>query len=248
MHVELPSLSPTECADILARIENARSKWIVRQGSEGFYTLGPSAYDLDAIADENQSGWTQYYARSSEYNIFLDVAFGDFYTKIISVLEMHFGVPINLTRRLGYPNFHIWMGFAIPSGESVAHSHFDNHFHGEPYASEWGANPLDIPRCPQFSLTLPIRLPKAGGGLNIWDFTYEDYLEALSLGLLSHPHEGQRYRKKSRIVYQEGVAIVHSGLSLHQIMSIPVVEENDLRITFQAHGVNITGKGYELFW
>ena len=235
-------LSESESREVADRVQNLRTWWIPRQGIEGFFTLGPSPYDL---CDKERG--KLYLDRVAPYRSLLMEHFGDLYDRVTSALSDHLNAPVSLAEHLGLPNFHVWIGSSIPTEVSQAHMHFDTHFHGPPFLHEWKLSADECVATPQISFTLPVRLPADGGGLYIWDLSYEEYLSARADGLIDSPRDGARFRKRIEVPYAVGYMVMHDGLHLHQIKSVRTIHADDIRITLQGHAIWRSGP-YEVFW
>jgi hypothetical protein len=97
------------------------------------------------------------------------------------------------------------------------------------------------------SFTLPIKLPKHGGGLNVWNASHQEYIDAYNQGLVNDIEDLQNLSQKTLVPYQVGNIVIHSGSSLHQIAPVAQVDIADERITFQGHGV-FCDREWKLYW
>jgi hypothetical protein len=97
------------------------------------------------------------------------------------------------------------------------------------------------------SFTLPLKLPRAGGGLTVWDLEYEEFLDARRRGYVETIAEIQRFKKSEHVPYRIGEMVVHSGHRLHQIAPVESVDDDDERMTLQGHGVPCAS-GWVLYW
>jgi hypothetical protein len=97
------------------------------------------------------------------------------------------------------------------------------------------------------SFTLPIKLPKRGGGLNVWDVNYQEFVNAGDRGLINQVEEMQSLSLQTFYPYQVGNLVIHGGHSLHQIAPVDRVYPTDERIALQGHGIYIGDRWY-LYW
>ena len=93
------------------------------------------------------------------------------------------------------------------------------------------------------SFTLALRLPASGGGITLWDLTYEEVKR------LSHSEIEQLAITKQRHVhpYTVGTLLLHSGLIVHQIAPGTNLQPDDERITLQGHALLCQGS-WQLHW
>lgn len=226
----LPLLDAAECARALETVLAHREAWTARLPGAPFYTLGAASY-LDAAA-----GAAPYYAVAAELNPLLERGFGWLYERLLPALASHLGADAAFEPRAARPGFHVFL--AHPSfGRPLARIHFDLQY----LNLEWdGGRDLSRP----VSFTLPVRLPRAGAGLNTWNIAKPEY-DAMT--------PGQRERigddhPPDRVPYEEGVLVCHSGTLLHQIApaSRPM-DPDDMRVTLQGHALPGEG-GYRVYW
>ena len=98
------------------------------------------------------------------------------------------------------------------------------------------------------SFTLPLVLPRRGGGLTTFDVTLEQinafYLRTGSSVTLDDltPLLRPAYHP-----YEPGTLVLHSGHMLHRIAPVSAVDPDDERITLQGHGVFYDGE-WKLYW
>jgi hypothetical protein len=223
----LPLLSPVECADIVARVHAMRHMWVYRQ--PGFFTLGLAAY-MDC---RNQQATQRYLQAVPALNEALLLSFEPLYEKLIAALHWTLGEPCDLIDGRAIPGFHIWVGAGIPRyGFDVASVHLDLQYLDLGFCENELPTSADV-----MSFTLPIRLPKAGGGLNVWD--------------IRHPEragwEVWPFKAVSRVRYSVGSLVLHTGHEVHQIAPVEQIDEGDERICLQGHGIRKDGH-WLLYW
>jgi len=189
-------LTPEMCMVTKDRLFNLRQYWIDRCN---FHTLGASAYLDDPIA---------YPGIAANCNIIIDGNFPHLKVLIANYFKETMSREVVVMPNLGLPGLHI---FGEASNDITPSIHTD-----EPYERiDWPCGHTD-----PFSFTLPIELPKAGGGLDWWD--------------------NQEHQETAPPYYEEyklGEMLIYSGESLHRIARPEPLGETDWRITYQGHGL-----------
>lgn len=239
MITSIPLLTEEYCLQTYNLVGSLREIWIQRGRAAPFFSLGAATY-LD-VSYPDKAGPT-YYDKVRRYNPILQEHFGWLYDSVRAALEEYLKAPTCYKEDFALPGFHIWLSGAL-STRPVASIHFDLQY----WSHNWSES--DAPDFTRIiSFTLPIRLPKNGGGLNIWDVTHGEFVEAYNRGLVSSAEELQHVKKKTLYPYKVGDLVVHSGDMLHQVA--PVAEQvynSDERITLQGHGVCCAGE-WKLYW
>jgi hypothetical protein len=227
-------LAPAECLDLELQVKKHRDVWIPRGAQPGhFFTLGAASY-----LDEPD----QYTSRSSEMNPILREDFGWLYTKLTDFLSRRLHAPVGFAENLALPGFHIWETPAIFT-RPLASVHFDLQ-----YLRTWPKDAPGVDFAHPLSFTLPIRLPRLGGALNVWDVTYERYLRfARQLDVRLTPADITVLLDRIRHPYTVGALSLHSGHLLHQIAEVDEVFPGDERITLQGHALCAQGE-WRLYW
>lgn len=200
-------------------------------GDLPFYTLGTASY-MDAVS----RGEFYYKMKAKRYNLLLKQHFGFMYDRIAKVIEKETGKPVVYEENYGLPGFHIFL-HSEAFEYNIASLHFDLQFQ----KLTWRYKHIDYKH--PMSITLPISLPKAGGGMYCWDIQHEDVKE-LNKNQLDQKAQDQ---EPVLIEYQVGQAVVHEGLLLHQIAPAEGMLEDDERITVQGHGLFCDG-AWHLYW
>lgn len=224
-------LGDAACDSVIAEVLRLRDRWI-RRGTAEFYTLGAASY-LDDDAG--------YVARAAECNPILMARFAPLYAHLRERLARLLEAPVVMADGKAVPGFHVWGVPGIPT-EPFASLHFDLQYQ----KLAWPDAPTAAMR--PLSFTLPLRLPRRGAGLSVWDTTYEQvqafYARSQFTGSLDDllPLFTERVEP-----YVRGELIVHSGHVLHRIAAVPEVEPDDLRITLQGHGV-LFGGAWHIYW
>jgi RimK-like ATP-grasp domain len=231
-------LTTEQCDQIYQQIESLRQYWLPR-GSETslFCTLGAASYlDCGDYFDAQDTYWQ----KASRYNPLLLKHFGWLYKLVKEYLETQLNAPVNYRSNAAYPGFHLWLSQAIPT-LPVASMHFDLQYQ---YLS-W-ENQDDIDFSNTFSFTLPIQLPASGGGLNLCDLNYLEYLNIRRHNQIDWDLI-PRFRNQNYHPYQVGEIVMHSGHTMHQIAPTSVAKVSDRRVTFQGHGVYVDDT-WQIYW
>jgi hypothetical protein len=228
----LDLLSSEECQAVRTALYAMKDAWIQRNPSNpGFcFTVGPAAY-IDACSSPQPE--VDYYGRAVHNNTLLDKRFGPIYQRLATTLAEHLHAPVGYADHLAWPGFHIFVGEAIASA-SRAPAHFDLQFQH----LRW-PRPLDPG--PALAFTLPITLPRAGGGLDVWNITPADLEKAQRRGLVDDLQSYKTRKIQTFYPYVVGCLALHSGTILHRIGAVSCIEAEDERITLQGHGVKIGG-------
>lgn len=236
MIAELPLLTGEQSDALRARIHGMREHWIPRGGEPAsFLTLGTPSY-LD-VAESPESGHYQRHGVAARPLLWEH--FRDLYELLGRALSEHLGAPVRYADGLALPGFHIWLEGAIFT-KPRAPVHFDLQYE----AFDWPPG-TDTDRL--LSYTLPLRVPAAGGGLNLWDVTYREFRDYRARGWVESAADLQRFRTRRYVPYTPGRLYVHSGHVLHQVAPSSGVSPGDERLTLQGHGVLCDGE-WLLYW
>lgn len=235
MITSLDVLSLPECAAVRDEVHRLRPHWIPRgREPSSFFTLGTPSY-LD-LAENPAGGYRDIAAATRP--LLLD-RFGWLYGRLEKLLAEHLGEPVWYPEDLALPGFHVWLAPAV-FVKPLAPIHFDLQYR----AVRWpaGADPSRL-----LSFTLAIRLPEAGGGLNVWDATYDDFETAVARGWIEGAADLTRFHTRRYVPYRPGHMVMHSGHTLHQVAPTNRVEPEDERMTLQGHGMWCSGE-WRLYW
>jgi hypothetical protein len=247
---DIDFLSVDECARIRSAIQDMREHWLQRHPLAPFFTLGPANY-----FDIAYNPLLPYYRLAARYNPMLLEKFGWLYRKLTSAIEEHLGAPAEYRLNFALPGFHIFLSdSAFHAPADLTHLEWfkakgkkevvGNAIHCDTahLVVDWGSRDgleIDEP----ISITVSIALPRAGAGLNYWDFGLErtqgmsqPEIRDLLLASPKHFHP-----------YHVGAMVIHSGLRYHQMAAMPEMEPGDERITLQGHAVRQNGV-WQLFW
>jgi hypothetical protein len=234
----LDLLSSEECQAVRTSLYGMKDAWIQRNpANPGLcFTIGPAAY-IDACSSPSPE--MDYYQRAVHYNALLGRHFGQLYQRVAAALTDHLRAPVRYADDQAWPGFHIFVGEAIVSA-SRAPAHFDLQFQ----KLRW-PRPLDPG--PALAFTLPITLPRAGGGLDVWNITPRELENAQRRGLVDDLQSYKTRKPQTFYPYAVGCLAVHSGAILHRIGAVSSITAEDERITLQGHGVKISGS-WILHW
>jgi hypothetical protein len=223
----LPALSADECEATARQVHELRGHWVFRQ--PGFFTLGRATY-LDCTTP---AGARQYREQAPPLNEILLNNFERLYDRVIVTLESALGERCALIEPQAIPGFHIWIGRGIPHrGFDVASVHFDLQY------LQLGFQEGEWPRTSDLlSFTLPVRLPREGGGLRVWDVLHPEQAGP----------EVWPFKHLSRIKYSLGSLVLHTGHEMHQIAPVEHIADGDERICLQGHGIRKDGV-WLLYW
>jgi glutathione synthase/RimK-type ligase-like ATP-grasp enzyme len=231
-------LTTEQCDEIYQKILSLREYWHPRGGEDSlFCTLGAASYlDCDAYLDPQDTYWQ----KASRYNPLLVEHFGWLHTLVKEYLATQLNAPIDYHSAAAYPGFHIWLAQAIPT-LPIASIHFDLQYQH----LKW-ENFNDIDFNNTFSFTLPIQLPASGGGLNLYDLNYLEYLNICESNQIDW-NLVPRFRERTYHPYQVGEIVMHSGHTMHQIAPASIAKASDRRVTLQGHGVYVNDT-WQIYW
>jgi hypothetical protein len=242
MLAQILVLDHVGCERASTEVRRLRSQWIPRMPPPAsFFTLGVASYQ-DLTSPVPGVAAHDYYQRAPIYNAIILNRLSWLLERVRSTLECWLDAPAHFSERLAVPGFHIFEEPAIPRADGAS-IHCDLQYQ----LINWndGAPPPDLIN--PISFTLPIELPRGGGGLNCWDLSYEEVPVLLRQHRVSTVGEVIRHRKKTFHPYSLGVMAVHSGHQVHQIGPSPVVQPEDQRITLQGHGLR-RNLEWVLYW
>ena len=234
----IPVLSSAECERVRQAIHALRSNWIVRgSANHSFYTVGAASY-IDAAPSTAPPRYSEILA---ETNPVLREHFHWLYARLMNELSAHLQATVRTAEELALPGFHVWQGLTVPT--SSVSIHFDLQYMSIPW-SDVGRSDRNRP----LSFTLPIALPRGGGGLNTWDLTYEEQTANFRATRKYRPvEEMAKLRTRTFHPYTLGVLALHSGHRLHQIAAVDRAYPDDERITLQGHGLFCDG-AWTIYW
>lgn len=256
--VDLPCVSSEEAEKWAQKIISLKSHWVPRYPNheDNVQTLTEHFKQLRAIGDDlyfyTLGGFHLYMSHEdvlaieNNYGELLQDSFGKLYEKVLGVLEQQLGEPVRVLKGQHFA-FRVMDSDVIKTDEQRA---FVAKFHSPPhYDTPYGSVPFpeDIMYNHTIAFTLPLKLPKQGSGLKIYEAYHDHYnniwndfeLNAIpplstdqALALPSHMHP-----------YTAGVLALHSGMELHTIPTFPVEKgDHDFRITLQGWGIWYNGE------
>ena len=169
--------------------------WIMRGSADHpFFTVGAASYIDAALGHEHRRAIRRSWSRPIRL---LREHFDWLYARVMNKLSVHLQALVRTADELALPGFHVWQGLSVPT--SSLSIHFDLQYLSVPWpdvARSDHSRPL--------SFTLPIALPRAGGGLNTWDLSFEEQAARVA---------GQqvRARRGDRAVPDADVSPLHAG-------------------------------------
>jgi hypothetical protein len=234
----IPVLSSAECELVRQAVHALRSSWITRGSADyPFYTVGAASY-IDAVPGTTPPRYSEILV---ETNPVLREHFDWLYARVMNKLSMHLQAEVRTADELALPGFHVWQGLSVPTASLSIH--FDLQYMSIPWpdvARSDHSRPL--------SFTLPIAMPRGGGGLNTWDLSYEEQAAHFQATRKFEPvQEMAKSRTRTFHPYTPGVLMLHSGHTLHQIAAVDRAYPDDERITMQGHGLCCDG-AWTIYW
>jgi hypothetical protein len=223
-------LAEDECGLVARELRSLRSRWCGRRPGLPFYTLGAAAY-LDA-----RSATADYESRAASDDPLLRERFGWIHERVAAALADLLEGPTRVVPEHAAPGFHLYLSHPIFE-RPIAEVHFDRQQH----RLDWGDAEIDWER--PISFTLPIALPRNGGGLHTWDVSFAE------MAPLAREARRERFRTAQRRYegYRAGEMVVHSGHLLHQAAPGVRLTGEDERFTMQGHALRRDGV-WELYW
>ena len=205
MFEAIPVLSSVECERVRQTIHALRSSWIARGSADyPFYTVGAASY-IDAVPGTTPPRYSEILV---ETNPVLREHFHRLYARLLNKLSVHLQAVVRTADELALPGFHVWQGLSVPT--SSLSIHFDLQYMSIPWpdvARSDHSRPL--------SFTLPIALPRGGGGLNTWDLSYEEQAaHSQATRKFAPVEEMAKSRTRAFHPYTPGVLTLHSGHTL----------------------------------
>ena len=229
-------LNEEDCAKTCDTVFAAKEHWALRQAGPNqaiqFYTLGAASY-LDAKMGE-------YETQREKTAAYLTSHFGELYRRLCAILRGVLSLPCQISTELAPPGFHIFRGHeqsrpGLAFGGSI-HRDLQYVLHKEKVKSV-----DDI-----LSFTLPVALPKGGGGMYYWTEVCE--FDMCGFVFQKGPEERQWLEShKRQIDYRVGDLYLHSGKTPHQLAAFTRSERDDWRITMQGHGILCEGTWHLYF-
>jgi hypothetical protein len=236
----IPIITPAQCEEICSTVRRLRDLWTQVNEATLFFTLGAASY-IEFGRPGQEAAAARYNDKARRYNPILREYFAGIMEHLRATLERHLGGPAVFNEEFGRPGFHIWLTEAIPT-RATASVHFDLQYQ----SLAWPA-PAEVDYERPVSFTLPLKLPAAGGGMNVWDVHYREVEELAKSGTPVTVEELRRTRGHGHYAYTAGSLVLHTGHFLHQIAPVPEVRPGDERITLQGHALRCGGR-WHVYW
>jgi hypothetical protein len=230
-------LNEAECDQVHRQLHEVREHWTPRGPLPlPYFTMGASGY-LDPAPRYNEL--------ALQKNPVLDGQFAWLYERLLDFFRERLEGPVAYDERVALPGFHIWRApniFCDERPNNLAPAHFDLQ-----YMEVWNwTSKVDLGET--LSFTLPIRLPRRGGGLNVWALSYQRYLSIyIAAGGGFKPDDLRHLEAPTFHQYAPGQLVVHDGHVMHQVAAVDAVFAEDERITLQGHAAQVDGV-WKLYW
>ena len=249
MYKNIQLLTPDECVNYREKIFSLKDIWINRARALSpfddvpFYCIGVASY-IDCINPDTNH---YYFDNAKKINKVLWENFSGLYKKVEKAIQDEFDCEVRYIDDFALPGFQIYLADWYFE-EFTGPKHCDFHH----YLLDWKKYGINFEPENNLSFTASIKLPKAGGGIYMWDKTYEYDKEALD-NISYEEHRNRMYcnelpdEERTHHQYQEGHIFFHSGNKYHQVAVVDQIENEDERLTLQGHCVRDKNIFY-LFW
>ena len=246
-----------DCNKIEKIVDNLQKLWVNRSCTRRFsyensmkisrapfWTLGAVSY-LDSVKSSEQ------YDKHRDYlNPVLHKKFNWIYEIICEKLQRELGKPVVVDKFLAHPGFHIFSAksgttiepeyvkmFEQPLGSVHVDVQYEEHY-------DYWQKFKEVDLKNTLSFTIPVKLPKHGGGL----YTWGDEVDPYSFNYTTNENKLSELECASVTnLYNTGEMIYFIGHLLHQMMPGVNVQPTDRRITVQGHGIECDGV-WRLYW
>ncbi len=225
-------LNTNESAEIANKVRSLQEHWVNRGGyfAYPFFSLGAASY-MDAYEDPER-----YYKWAEKFNPILEENFAPLYLKVQNFFEEYLKHKCSYKKDFAIPGFHIFAGDEIFE-ITVASRHCDLQYELLNW-KEMRFDPKDA-----LSFTLYIQLPKNGGGMYVWDYSYDDLKDLSTEDRKNKLDDSKPHYAK----FNTGEIVIHSGLKYHQIAAMTEPDESDMRISLQGHMIK-SNDTYYMYW
>ncbi len=226
-------LDDSECIRLRNEIFSLRNNWRAISPERKVFTLGYPSYLV------NHLGMDNYYGQVRKMNQILDNTFGWVHDKFLALLEVLLESPVKKVEKFSRPGFLIQLMDQDPNYHKVSGGpHWDWDF----LSLDWSPSlPSSIDPEQSMSFTIPIRLPKDGSGIWVWEnITAMDTIElAQKKGISIEKATSILIQKENprSYYYKQGNLISHPGGIVHGIIRSPKIRPGDERITMQAYAL-----------
>jgi hypothetical protein len=249
MYKNVDFLTVEECKEIKEKLFSLREFWIDRSRALSpfddvpFYCLGVASY-IDSIRPGESH---IYFDNAKLTNKIIKENFPQLFKKLEETLAKEFSCEIKYVDDFAVPGFQIYLADWFFE-DFMGPKHCDFHH----YLLDWKKYGIDFDPKENLSFTASIKLPKSGGGIYMWDKTYDYETERLK-NLSYEQHRDQMYNielpdeERTYFQYELGKIFFHSGNRYHQVAEVREMENDDERITLQGHAVKADNTLY-LFW
>lgn len=235
-------ISSAQAADVADKVNSLKHLW-VRRSELKLHTLGAAAY-LDAPTAETRQQFEiedydseRYQAGVKRFNPLLWSNFEWLYHCLRDTLEDFLGGDCIFLAEKALPGFHVFEHHEYLSNWRNQIPHFDRQYECLHWPFQMSTFSTE-----HISFTLPVKLPRTGGGLLLWETELRDML-------CNDKQIAKRIAKQAsreEISYEVGKLFIHSGHRLHQI-SPWKSNPGDQRITMQGHALFHEGE-WIVYW
>jgi hypothetical protein len=229
-----PVLDRGQCETYLRKVHELREYWTKRTGDAVFYTLGAASY-LDAT----NGRFDHFREMAVVTNPILEREFGPLLDGVLRALGSYVGEEVRIATELSVPGFHVFLASEFGDKSPTASLHFDLQYENLRWDIHGGADPET-----QISFTLPLTLPANGGGLLVWNMTWQETRKLLKA---EHAEKLRNRGEPEYVPYEVGVLAVHGGHHLHQIAPFKDHVPSDERTTLQGHAIRCKD-GWWAYW
>ena len=237
---DFAAFTADECTGLTRQVLALRDAWLARvpptdAGRPGMWTLGQATY-LDGPHGHGQA--------AASTNRLLLAHFGGTYRRLCGTLAGLLGQPVlTAPDAFALPGFHIFQA-SHPGPVGLRHGG-SIHVDRQHLQAGFGFACDEV-----FSFTLPLCLPRGGGGLNFWPAAAPaDVGQTLGwFDELAAPATRWLEAHRRHHAYQVGRLVLHRCTTPHQIAHLVPLSPSDLRITLQGHGVRTRGGAFLVYF
>ena len=228
----VPFLDEAERLRAANAVVGLRRYWTRRHPELPSYTLGAAAY-----LDIPEAGHRQYLTTATRCRRALTRELGWLYERLEAAVASLFGRPAHVSATHALPGFHVFEHHER-LGELEPKLHFDLQHE----RLDWTDSPNADPER-RFSFTVPLVIPAAGAGLDLWPITHAETSERSEDAL----RELFATTPPTHHAYTPGELFVHDGHHLHRIAADRPMIDGEQLMTFQGHAVLDQG-AWQLYW
>jgi hypothetical protein len=224
---EVSILNSSECRAVVVRIDSISDLWY-RYPDQVFFTFGSPLY-------RNKNSYPLYRTRADTDNILILQHFDELFFKVLAALQQYFSEPLHFYSDCAVPGFHV-----IDARRTGFYAGGGGHYDISYKLKKWNE---EVDDGSNYSFTVPLELPNAGSGIDIWEFT-----EPLKDNDARFKRtELDTSANKFHFSYVLGNMIIFRGDYYHQIAPIKFSSNDTRRITLQGHCIRV-GSRLVIYW